>query len=67
MNSDYIILLYQGLKKQLKKYKDPKRISEIEERISWIVRTSLLLSQICLITLTTKGSELISKLLYGLR
>ncbi|XP_027905942.1 ribosomal RNA processing protein 36 homolog [Vigna unguiculata] len=26
----------QGLKKQLKKYKDPKRISEIEERISWI-------------------------------
>jgi len=47
MNSDYIILLYQGLKKQLKKYKDPKRISEIEERISWIVRTSLLL--VCLL------------------
>ncbi|KAL9303849.1 hypothetical protein ACSQ67_021112 [Phaseolus vulgaris] len=26
----------QALKKELKKYKDPKRISEIEEHISWI-------------------------------
>ncbi|WVZ25273.1 hypothetical protein V8G54_003817 [Vigna mungo] len=26
----------QALKKELKKYKDPKRISEIKERISWI-------------------------------
>ncbi|KAL2326578.1 hypothetical protein Fmac_025636 [Flemingia macrophylla] len=26
----------QALKKELKKYKDPKRINEIEERISWI-------------------------------
>ncbi|KHN04577.1 Ribosomal RNA processing protein 36 like [Glycine soja] len=26
----------QALKKELKKYKDPKRINEIEERVSWI-------------------------------
>ncbi|KAH1068282.1 hypothetical protein AAZX31_03G019200 [Glycine max] len=26
----------QALKKELKKYKDPKRVNEIEERISWI-------------------------------
>ncbi|KOM47881.1 hypothetical protein LR48_Vigan07g158500 [Vigna angularis] len=37
----------QALKKELKKYKDLKRISEIEERISWVVRTSLLL--VCLL------------------
>ncbi|KAL9314826.1 hypothetical protein ACSQ67_020278 [Phaseolus vulgaris] len=36
LNSDFIILVEQALKKELKKDKDLKRIGEIEERISWI-------------------------------
>jgi len=44
LNSDFIILVEQALKKELKKDKDLKRIGEIEERISWIVSTSLFTS-----------------------